>query len=68
MKGGPVPKRVFVQVEANTDHEAHYTVPTGVLFLKATKGDRITSFPLYYSHLKDNHCFDRNNREITIYY
>lgn len=39
MKGGPVPRRVFVQVEAKSDREAHYTVPTGILFLKATKGE-----------------------------
>ncbi|MPC55816.1 Cap-specific mRNA (nucleoside-2'-O-)-methyltransferase 1 [Portunus trituberculatus] len=39
MKGGPVPRRVFVQVEANSDREAHYIVPTGILFLKATKGE-----------------------------
>ncbi|XP_045121975.1 cap-specific mRNA (nucleoside-2'-O-)-methyltransferase 1-like [Portunus trituberculatus] len=44
MKGGPVPRRVFVQVEANSDREAHYIVPTGILFLKATKDPWMMAF------------------------
>ncbi|KAK8396816.1 hypothetical protein O3P69_005052 [Scylla paramamosain] len=44
MKGGPMPRRVFVQVEANSDREAHYTVPTGILFLKATKDPWMMAF------------------------
>lgn len=56
MKGGSAPKRVFVQMEGNTDREAHYIVPTGVLFLKATKGEFY-----FLSYWKTNYTFDQKS-------
>ncbi|KAG7162210.1 Cap-specific mRNA (nucleoside-2'-O-)-methyltransferase 1-like [Homarus americanus] len=41
MKGGQIPKRVFVEVEGDTDRDTFYTVPTALLLLKATKGHLI---------------------------
>lgn len=44
MKGSPVPKRVFTEVEGDTDRDTFYTVPTGLLLLKATKEPWMMAF------------------------
>lgn len=62
MKGGPVPKRVFIEVEGDSERNTFYTVPTALLLLKATKG---MFYHILYIHpfchnklsLVDNFCF-----------
>lgn len=44
MKGGPVPKRVFTEVEGDSDRDTFYTVPTALLLLKATKEPWMMAF------------------------
>ncbi|XP_069191873.1 cap-specific mRNA (nucleoside-2'-O-)-methyltransferase 1 isoform X2 [Procambarus clarkii] len=44
MKGGPVPKRVFIEVEGETERDTFCTVPTGLLLLKATNEPWMMAF------------------------
>ncbi|XP_066961198.1 cap-specific mRNA (nucleoside-2'-O-)-methyltransferase 1 [Macrobrachium rosenbergii] len=44
MKGGALPRRVYTEVEGDSDRETFYTVPTALMLLKATNEPWMMAF------------------------
>lgn len=44
MKGGSLPRRVYLEVEGDSDRESYYTIPTALLLVKSTKEPWMMAF------------------------
>lgn len=62
MKGGAVPKRVYTEVEADSDRETFYTVPTALMLLKTTNEPWMMA---YSKSQKRKYWFNTHTREST---
>ncbi|CAL4088364.1 unnamed protein product [Meganyctiphanes norvegica] len=62
MKGGPKPRRVFTEVEGNSHDVSHYTIPTGVIMLKATQDPWMMAFSRSQNR---KYWFNTHNRQST---